>query len=118
MAKLLDLSGIFPPIPTPFNEDESIAYDKLKANLSKWEKIPFTGYVVHGSIGENPFLSADEKVEVVKVVKESVASGKLIIAGAGCECKLLFFTLICHISSDISLHLLFIASHWSGYFYF
>lgn len=87
MAKRLDLSGIFPPIPTPFNEDESIAYDKLKENLSKWERYPFTGYVVHGSIGENPLLNSDEKVEVVKVVKESVAPGKLIIAGAGCECK-------------------------------
>jgi hypothetical protein len=42
-ASPVDLSGVFPPIPTPFNEDESIAYDKLAANLQQWEKIPFRG---------------------------------------------------------------------------
>lgn len=38
-----DLSGIIPPIVTPFNIDESIAYDKLKLNFEKWNKIPFRG---------------------------------------------------------------------------
>jgi Fe2+ transport system protein B len=42
-AALVDLSGVFPPIPTPFNEDESIAYDKLARNIQHWEKIPFKG---------------------------------------------------------------------------
>jgi 4-hydroxy-2-oxoglutarate aldolase len=42
----LNLSGIFPPIPTPFNADESIAYDKLHANLEKWQRISFAGYVI------------------------------------------------------------------------
>jgi Fe2+ transport system protein B len=42
-AALVDLSGVFPPIPTPFNEDESIAYDKLARNIQHWEKIPFQG---------------------------------------------------------------------------
>ncbi|XP_023707876.1 4-hydroxy-2-oxoglutarate aldolase, mitochondrial-like isoform X2 [Cryptotermes secundus] len=41
IAALVDLSGVFPPIPTPFNEDESIAYDKLARNIQHWEKIPF-----------------------------------------------------------------------------
>ena len=39
----LDISGIYPPIPTPFNEDETIAYDKLKFNMDKWNNIPFRG---------------------------------------------------------------------------
>jgi dihydrodipicolinate synthase/N-acetylneuraminate lyase len=30
---MTDLTGIYPPIPTPFNEDESVAYDKFAANL-------------------------------------------------------------------------------------
>jgi hypothetical protein len=42
-AALVDLSGVFPPIPTPFNKDESIAYDKLARNIQHWEKIPFQG---------------------------------------------------------------------------
>ena len=40
---LHDFSGIYPPIPTPFNADESIAYDKLEFNISKWNAIPFRG---------------------------------------------------------------------------
>lgn len=40
----LDISGIYPPMATPFNADESIAYDKLKENIEKWNKIPFKGY--------------------------------------------------------------------------
>jgi aconitase A len=39
----LDLSGIFPPITTPFNKDESIAYDKLASNIQQWEAVPFQG---------------------------------------------------------------------------
>ena len=43
VSNKLDLSGVYPPIPTPFNEDESIAYDKLEHNFSIWNKIPFRG---------------------------------------------------------------------------
>ena len=39
----LDISGLYPPIATPFNKDESIAYDKLENNIQKWNKIPFKG---------------------------------------------------------------------------
>lgn len=31
----VNLTGIFPPIVTPFNEDESIAWDKLRGNLAR-----------------------------------------------------------------------------------
>lgn len=39
----LDISGLYPPIATPFNKDESIAYDKLEDNIQKWNTIPFKG---------------------------------------------------------------------------
>jgi hypothetical protein len=39
----VDLSGVFPPIPTPFNKDESIAYDKLASNIQHWETVSFQG---------------------------------------------------------------------------
>ena len=41
--KDLDLSGIYPPISTPFNEKEDVNYDKLRFNLKKWNDIPFAG---------------------------------------------------------------------------
>ncbi|GAH07353.1 unnamed protein product, partial [marine sediment metagenome] len=32
---IIDLSGIFPPITTPFIDD-NVAYDKLASNIEKW----------------------------------------------------------------------------------
>lgn len=42
-ASALDLAGIFPPIPTPFNADESLAFDKLEQNFKVWQQMPFRG---------------------------------------------------------------------------
>ena len=39
----LDLSGIFPPIVTPFEDNEELSYGKLTENFSKWNDIPFRG---------------------------------------------------------------------------
>lgn len=41
----IDLSGIYPPIATPFNADESIAWDKLEHNFSKWNQSPLKGRI-------------------------------------------------------------------------
>ena len=39
----LDIGGIYPPIATPFSENEDVDYDKLGENLKKYAKIPFKG---------------------------------------------------------------------------
>ncbi|XP_067671606.1 4-hydroxy-2-oxoglutarate aldolase, mitochondrial-like [Haliotis asinina] len=80
-----DISGIFPPIPTPFNADETIAWDKLESNIKKWNEIPLRGYVVQGSTGEYTFMTPQERVEVVRRVKDFTGPGKMLIAGSGCE---------------------------------
>lgn len=45
------------------------------------------GLVVQGSNGEYPYLTVEERVEVVRTVKQSLPAGRLLIAGSGCECK-------------------------------
>jgi 4-hydroxy-2-oxoglutarate aldolase len=40
---------------------------------------------VHGSNGEFCYLTAEERVEVIRVVKEEAAPGQLVLAGSGCE---------------------------------
>lgn len=42
-AARLDLSGIYPPIATPFTAKEDVDYQKLEGNLQKYNKIPFRG---------------------------------------------------------------------------
>ena len=66
--RTLDFSGVYPPITTPFNKDETIAWDKLETNLSKMNDIPLRGYLVQGSNGEYCYLSAEERVEMIKKV--------------------------------------------------
>lgn len=39
----LDISGIYPPIATPFDEKEEISYSKLEYNITKWNEIKFKG---------------------------------------------------------------------------
>ena len=80
----LDLHGIFPPIATPFI-DGKVAYDKLAANVAKWNRTGLKGYVVLGSNGEYVYLSEEEKRTVVDTVVQSAAKEMLVIAGTGCE---------------------------------
>ena len=82
--KPTDLHGIFPPIPTPF-VDGKVAYDKLAANIARWNQTGLRGYVAFGSNGEYVYLSEAEKLEVVKTVVQSAAPGMQVIAGTGCE---------------------------------
>lgn len=84
-ASSLDLSGIYPPIATPFTASEDVDYRRLEENLHKYAQIPFKGLVVQGSNGEYPYLSEEERVEVVRVVRQSLPQNKLVMAGSGCE---------------------------------
>ncbi|HKI77065.1 MAG TPA: dihydrodipicolinate synthase family protein [Ignavibacteriaceae bacterium] len=78
------LKGIFPPITTPFINDE-IAFDKLSENLEKWNKTELSGYVVMGSNGESAFLTRDEKLRLIEEVKKNSSKDKLVIAGTGSD---------------------------------
>ncbi len=85
MAKVISMAGIFPPIPTPFDTSGELDLKRLTANLAWWNQYPMAGYVVLGSNGEMPFLSETEKLRVFETVRNSIPSGKLLIAGCGCE---------------------------------
>jgi 4-hydroxy-2-oxoglutarate aldolase len=81
----ISLSGIFPPIPTPFQTDEEIAFERFQFNLERWSQEPLSGYVVGGSNGEFVFLTLDERVEVVRQARRVAPRDRLVIAGSGME---------------------------------
>ncbi|XP_076133858.1 4-hydroxy-2-oxoglutarate aldolase, mitochondrial isoform X1 [Alosa pseudoharengus] len=85
MTRKLNISGIYPPIATPFTEREEVDYQKLDENLQKYSKLPFKGLVVQGSNGEYQYLTVNERLEVVKRVRDILPNSKLLIAGSGCE---------------------------------
>jgi 4-hydroxy-2-oxoglutarate aldolase len=78
------LTGIFPPLTTPFLNDE-ISFEKLKSNIESYNQTKLAGYVVLGSNGESPFLSFEEKIRLIAAVKNYSSSDKIIIAGTGSE---------------------------------
>src|SRR3974390_1977658 len=81
----MEVSGIFPALVTPFNEDESVSLSAIKENVRRYNATSVAGYVVLGSTGESVMLSRDEADSVLAAVKEAAAPEKLLIAGTGAE---------------------------------
>ena len=78
-------NGIFPPIPTPFDEGGQVDLGALCANIARWNETGLAGYVALGSNGEAPLLGDDESGAVVKTVREAMTPGMSLIVGAGRE---------------------------------
>src|ERR1700730_3766888 len=79
------LSGIFPPITTPFYPDGEVYYKKIESNVERYSRTPVAGIVVLGSTGEAIFLSDQERREVLKTALTAAAPGKVMVAGTGVE---------------------------------
>ncbi|NUB90930.1 4-hydroxy-tetrahydrodipicolinate synthase [Haloterrigena sp. SYSU A121-1] len=78
----LDLSGVFPAMCTPFDEDERIDFETLQTDAQRLEAAGVDGLVPVGSTGESATLTHDEHVEVVEAVIEAVDDVP-VIAGTG-----------------------------------
>lgn len=79
------LSGIFPPITTPFYPDGEVYYKKIEANVERYSRTPVAGIVVLGSTGEAILLSDQERRDVLKTALAAAAPNKVMIAGTGIE---------------------------------
>ncbi len=78
------LSGVLPPIATPF-QDGKVALDKLKKNFEKWNQTGLSGFLVIGSNGEAVFLSEKEKMKVIETSREAIPKSKIMMVGTGME---------------------------------
>ncbi len=77
-----NLTGIIPPLTTPFINDE-ISTDKLLENLLRYENHMLSGYVLFGSNGESVFLTKEEKLKIIQTVREHTK--RTLIVGTGLE---------------------------------
>jgi 4-hydroxy-2-oxoglutarate aldolase len=80
----MKLSGVMPPITTPF-QDGKLVLDKLKNNFHKWNETGLSGYLVLGSNGEAVYLNEKEKIKVVEISRESIHTSKIMLVGTGME---------------------------------
>ncbi len=81
----MELSGIFVPTATPFEQGWHLHTDGYRSNLRRWLKAPVSGLVVGGSTGEALLLDEDERVELLTIAREELDDGRLLIAGTGAE---------------------------------
>ena len=80
----MKLSGVLPPICTPF-ENGALALDKLKKNFDRWNGTGLSGFLVLGSNGEAVYLTEKERLAMVEVSRESIPSSKIMMVGTGME---------------------------------
>jgi 4-hydroxy-2-oxoglutarate aldolase len=79
--------GIFAALTTPF-VGEDISTEKLRENISRYNRTDLAGYVVLGSTGEAVFLSDQESEKLAAAAISAASSGKKIIVGASRESTL------------------------------
>lgn len=78
----MKLTGIFAPVPTPFQSDGSVDENSWRRNLRIWKASPLDGIVVCGSNGELPFITLDERTRLTEIAAEEVKGTLKIITGA------------------------------------
>jgi len=79
------ISGIIPPMITPFRENGQVDYDAFVRNIERWNKTPLGGYLVLGSNSEAAFLNEAEKLKLIELTVRFAKRGRTVIAGTGLE---------------------------------
>lgn len=82
---MIQLNGIFPPLTTSFNPDESLSTGHIKKNIELLNPYGLSGYLILGSNGELVMLSHDEKIKALQAAREAIPKEKIMLAGTGCE---------------------------------
>jgi 4-hydroxy-tetrahydrodipicolinate synthase len=70
MPLKVDWHGVYPAVPTQFNEDFSLNLPATQQHVEALLAEGIHGLIMLGTIGENCSLSLDEKVKVLKATKE------------------------------------------------
>ena len=78
------LSGVYPPMATPFENDE-ILFDGLIKNVEKMNSTGLRGYFVCGTNGEFKSLTVDERLKVLETVVKHAAPDKVVMGGTAAE---------------------------------
>ncbi|MGD9136855.1 MAG: dihydrodipicolinate synthase family protein [Desulfobacterales bacterium] len=84
MGHIENLSGVFPPVATPF-KDEQVALEQLAENIIKYNTTDLKGYMILGSNGEFRSVTDDEALKIADVVARNKKPDKILIAGAARE---------------------------------
>jgi 4-hydroxy-tetrahydrodipicolinate synthase len=75
--------GIFVPNITPFTNKDEVNFIALEALIEFWISSGVSGIVANASTGEAPYLSIEEKKQILEFIIEKVDSRIHVYAGTG-----------------------------------
>jgi 4-hydroxy-2-oxoglutarate aldolase len=81
----MHLTGVFAPLPTPFDQNGSVDLVRLRTAMPHWLRSPLAGFVVLGTNGEAGLLTDAESDTVIGAARELVPSGRWLLAGTARE---------------------------------
>jgi 4-hydroxy-2-oxoglutarate aldolase len=79
------LAGVYPPLPTPFDDNGDLDTGALRDNLARLGTTGLRGFVILGSNGEYVYLEEEEKLAALQAAREAIPQDLLLIAGTGAE---------------------------------
>lgn len=78
------LRGVFPPLPTPFTEDE-LDEGRLRDTVASLMRSRLSGLLVLGTNGESFLIEPAEADRIVRVTRDAMPEGRRLLAGTGCD---------------------------------
>jgi 4-hydroxy-2-oxoglutarate aldolase len=81
----MQLSGVFAPLPTPFDADDRLDINLLKRAYEQFASGPLTGFIVLGSNGEAALMDDEESDRAIAAAREAIPRGRPFIVGTGRE---------------------------------
>ncbi len=76
-------SGIYPPLPTFFDEHDELDLGTLRRHIQRLAETGIAGHVVMGTNGEAVHLTKEERAQVIETARATAGNDALILAGCG-----------------------------------
>jgi len=85
MSAELDIRGIYPPLPTFFDDEEELDLATLREHVRRLQDRGIRHFVALGSNGEAVHLDRDERRQVIATIREAAdrCEGAQVLVGAG-----------------------------------
>ena len=77
----MKLSGVIPALVTPYDANGAIDFAAFEVLLTQLRAAGVTGWVPCGSTGEYNAMTADERAQILKFVKEFANDDEILVAG-------------------------------------
>ena len=77
----MKMTGVLPALVTPFDSDGKVDFKAFEALLNHLRSAGVKGWVPCGSTGEYNAMTAEERLDVIKFVKDFANEDELVVAG-------------------------------------